>query len=306
MTLKRGALIGFQIVLAILVGLAIREVWLARSGNDTTVGPAPETVGVEAHVTPSVHVFGEPIVATVEVVADATAIKPETIRVETDFEPYAIAGTPTVDRSVVDGIARVVFRYPLRCLGEGCDAAEARGIAEFPEGFVRYRFVEGSGPGRQLLEWPSVEVASRVTPADLEAVRWRASETALPATTMRIGPIALAIVLLAIAAALVGVAIWLARRLWRTEPEDDVVDAGPVRSSLERALRLALADAHNGAAPAERRRALERLARELATVDQPGLADDARALAWSPSPASNDEIAGFARRVEDATGAVVA
>jgi hypothetical protein len=306
MTAKRVALIGFQVVLAILVGLAIRELWVARSGSDTAVGPASETIGVETRVTPDVHVFGEPIVATAEVVADATVIKPETIRIETDFEPYELDGAPTVDRTVVDGVARVVFRFPLRCLGEGCDAAESRGVAEFPEGFVRYRFVEGSGPGRQLLEWPPVEVSSRVSPSDLEAVRWRASETALPATTMRVGPIGLAVALLALAAVLVGVAVWLARRLWHTEPEHDVVEAGPVRSPLERALGLVLADTQNGSAPADRRRALERLARELTTVDQPGLAEDARALAWAPTPASNEEISGFARRVGDATGAVIA
>jgi hypothetical protein len=179
-------------------------------------------------------------------------------------------------------------------------------VAEFPEGFVRYRFVEGSGPGRQLLEWPSVEVASRVTPDDLEALRWRASETDLPTTTTRVGPVGLAVVLLALAAVLVGVAIWLARRLWRTEPEIVAEDVGPERSPLERALGLVLADTQNGAAPPDRRRALERLARELAVMDQPGLADDARALAWAPRSASNEEIAGFARRVGDATGAVVA
>jgi hypothetical protein len=304
-TAKRAALIGFQVVLAILVGLAIRELWLSRSGNDTTIGPAPETIGVQTSVTPDVHTFGEPIVATVDVVADATVIKPETIRVETDFEPYEIDGEPTVDRSVVDGVARVVFHYPLRCLGEGCDAAEARGVADFQEGFVRYRFVEGSGPGRQLLEWPPVEVSSRVSPADIEALRWRASDTALPATTVRVGPVGLAVVLLALAAVLIGVAVWLARRLWRTEPEGVTEETGPVRSPLERALGLVLADTQNGAGPADRRRALERLARELTAADQPGLAEDARSLAWSPRHASSDEVAGFARRVGDATGAVV-
>ena len=34
MTAKRVALIGFQVILAILVGLAIRELWLSRSGDD--------------------------------------------------------------------------------------------------------------------------------------------------------------------------------------------------------------------------------------------------------------------------------
>ena len=126
---------------------------------------APETLAVSARITPDVHTFGEPVVATVEVVADAGFIKPDSVRVETDFAPYELAGEPTVDREVINGVARVVFTYPLRCLREGCDAAAARGVAQLEPGFVHYRFVEGSGPGRHILDWPPFEVASRVSPA---------------------------------------------------------------------------------------------------------------------------------------------
>jgi hypothetical protein len=306
MTAKRVALIGFQVLLAILVGLAVRELWLSRSGDDAAVREAPETLSVSARVTPDVHTFGEPIVATVEVVADAAFIKPDTVRVETDFEPYEVAGEPTVEREVVDGLARIVFRYPLRCPQEGCDAAAARGVAQLEPGFVRYRFVEGSGPGRHILDWPAIEVASRVTPADVEQLRWRASDTALPAVTTRIEPVGLAAVLLALAAALAGIALWLARRLWRTEPEGTVEEERAHRSPLEQALDLVLADSRNGAASPDRRRALERLARELTQVGHDGLAGDARALAWAPGAASGDDIAGLARRVSDVTGVGVA
>lgn len=305
MTAKRVALVSFQVLLAILVGLGIRELWLARSGEDA-VTQSPETIAVQARVTPDVHTFGEPVVASVEVVADAGFIKPETVRVETEFDPYELAGEATVDREIVDGVARIVFRYPLRCLKEGCDAAAARGVAQLEPGLVRYRFVEGSGPGRHILDWPPFEVASRVSPADVEALRWRASDTTLPEATSRVGPVGLALALLALAGVLAGAAFWLARRLWRTEREDTTEEARVDRSPLERALDLVLADSGNGAASPDRRRTLERLARELAAVGQRGLADDARALAWSPQVASSDEVAGLARRVSEATGAGVA
>jgi hypothetical protein len=302
MTARRVALVGFQVVLAVLVGLAIRELWLSRSGDDSAAREAPETLAVSARVTPDVHTFGEPVVATVEVVADAGFIKPDTVRVETDFAPYELAGEPTVERKVIDGVARVVFTYPLRCLREGCDAAAARGVAQFEPGFVRYRFIEGSGPGRHILDWPAFEVASRVSPAAVEQLRWRASDTALPAVTTRIGPGGLAVVLLAIAAVLAGLAVWLARRLWRTEREGVVEEEQPDRSPLERALDLVLTGSSNGAASPDRRRALERLARELSNIGQDGLAGDARALAWAPGATTGDDVAGFARRVTEVTG----
>ena len=124
MTAKRVALVSFQVLLAILVGLGIRELWLARSGEDA-VTQSPETIAVQARVTPDVHTFGEPVVASVEVVADAGFIKPETVRVETEFDPYELAGEATVDREIVDGVARIVFRYPLRCLRERASATSA-------------------------------------------------------------------------------------------------------------------------------------------------------------------------------------
>jgi len=302
-TAKRVALVSFQVLLAILVGLAIRELWLAREDSGGTPRAAPETLAVQTSIAPDVHTFGDPVVATVDVVADAGFIKPDTIRVEADFAPYELAGAATVDRKIVDGVAHVVFHYPLRCLKEGCDAAAARGLAQLEQGFVHYRFVEGSGPGRHILDWPSFEVASRVSAGDLEALRWRASETALPSVSTRVGPVGLALVLLALAAVLAGAAFWLARRLWRTEPEQAVEDELVERSPLERALDLVLAESQNGASSPDRRRTLERLARELNAVGQRGLADDARALAWSPDSASGQDIAGFARRVAEATGA---
>jgi hypothetical protein len=303
---RKAALIAVQVLLAVLVGLGIRELWLASSGDDGPGGKAPETLAVQARIAPDVHTFGEPVVATVEVVADAGFIKPETVRIETDFAPYELDGEPTVERNVADGVAHVVFRFPLRCLQEGCDAAAARGVAQFEQGFVRFRFVEGAGPGRHILEWPPIEVASRVTEADLEGLRWRANETTLPDATMRVGPLGLAAVLIAIALLLAGAALWLARQLWRSEREETITESSETRTPLERALDLVLADSRNGSSSGDRRQTLERLARELTAAGEDGLAEDARELAWSPRAASGDEVLGFVRRVTDATGVVAA
>jgi hypothetical protein len=302
-TLERAALIGFQVVIAILVGLGIRELWLARSGDDGPAARAPETLAVQTRVTPDVHTFGEPVVATVDVVADPAFIKPDTIRIEADFAPYEPDGAPTVERSVVDGVARVVFRYPLRCLKEGCDAASARGVAQLDPAIVHYRFIEGAGPGRQLVDWPPFEVASRVSRNDLEGLRWRASDSALPAVTTRVSPVGLALALVGLAILHVGAAVWLARRLWHTPAAATVEETRVERSRLERALDLVAADSGNGASAPDRRQTLERLARELVDVGQDGLAEDVRTLAWSPAVASGADVERLVRRVTETTGA---
>ena len=84
------------------------------------------------------------------------------------------------------------------------------------------------------------------------------------------------------------------------------LDQRPVRPPLERALELARAELGNGVGPAERRRALERVARELEVLGYEALADDARALAWSPHVSTGEDVESFARRVEDAVSPEVA
>jgi hypothetical protein len=295
-------LIALQLVLAVLVGVGIWAVWDARQGEAPPTDQSTDTIAVIASIRPSVHTFGDTIVAKVEVVADPRLVKPHTIRVDTDFAPYEVAGAPTVERTTANGITHVVFRYPLRCLTEGCETAEDRGVAQFDAGFVRYRFVQGSGPGRDVIDWPPIQVASRVTDSEVSEIDWRASSTALPAVTKRFGPVALAAVLIAIALGLAGAAAWIGMRMWRVErePEAEPVD---MRSPLERAIDLVEAASQNGASAVERRRTLERLARELQTSGFGALAQDARELAWSGRASTGDDVSRLVRRASDAVDA---
>lgn len=304
--MKRAAVIAVQVAAAVLVGLAIRELWLAVTDEGNSAAEPRSAVSVTADVTPNVVAFGTPLVATADVVVDTRIVRPESISMQADFTPYELAGKPTVERHVTGSSAHVRFRYPLRCLREGCEPAAARGVAEFQSGLVRYRFRDSPGAGRDFVDWPAVVVASRVAADDVEAIRWRASETELPAVTTRFGPKGLATVLLVAALALVGAAVWLGRRLWHVPAVSEDLEQRPIRPPLERALELARAELGNGVGPAERRRALERVARELDVLGHEALADDARALAWSPQPSTGEEVESFARRVEDAVSPEVA
>jgi hypothetical protein len=301
---KRVALVTVQILAAVLVGLAIRELWLAARGGGTTAAP-PSAVSVTTSITPDVVAFGTPVVATADVVANARLIRADTIRLEVDFSPYEPSAKPTVERTTIGDVTHVTFRYPLRCLKEGCEPAAARGIAQFESGFVRYRFRDSPGNGRDIVDWPPVEVASRVAAVDVEKIDWRASRTDLPAVTTRFGPTGLAVALLVAAVVLAAVAVWLARRLWHVAPEPEADEPAARLSPLEQALELVRAQAGNGASPPDRRRALERVARELGALGLHDLADEARALAWSPRVSTAEDVEDLARRAESAVPRLV-
>jgi hypothetical protein len=86
-----------------------------------------------------------------------------------------------------------------------------------------------------------------------------------------------------------------ARRRAAVEVEVDT------RPPLERALELARLASQNGGTP-ERRKALERVARELVGLGLPDLAARARTIAWSPAGPSADAVEQIARDARAATG----
>jgi hypothetical protein len=286
-----------QLGLAALVGLVVGLVWLAGSSEETLRPGDP--IEVRADITPDAHVFGEPVVATVEALVDTTVIDLASVRVVTDFAPYEQVGDRTVERRRSGGIGVATFRFPLQCLEEGCDTTGARGLAEFETGRVVYRFHDAPNDAFGALDWPSFEVASRVSEDDVEDIRWRAAETSLPEPSYRADPTWLAALLLAFAAAFVAGAVLLARRRWWRPSEGLVLEpAGPTETRLARALTLARDASLNGDMP-RRRRALERVARELGAVNRPELELEARALAWSQEGSTQADVESLARRAED-------
>lgn len=288
------------VVVVVLVGALAGLLWLAHDETSGSARPS-DIVRIDASVSPDAHLFGEPVAATVDVVVDGSVVDVDSVRVEPDFTPYEAVGPARVERSSAGDVGVVRLTYTLRCLKEGCDASGARGLVELPTGRVVYRFLGGSGASFAALDWPAFEVAARVSDADVELIRWRAAEAALPAVDTRFDPTVLAAVLVAAAVLLSALAVWLARRLW-LEPRAglDADGVGVVTAApLERALAL-VRDASRNGDLARRRRALERVAVELGAVGRVELAEEARALAWSPREATEAEVEALAVRAGEA------
>jgi len=285
------------LVAATIVGTAIGLALQARESSSPKQAGAPRASVsvVRTTVRPSVVMFGAPVVAELVVVASKTLVDPDSVRVRPDFTPYAPAGAREVLRSDTATSARLTYRFTLRCLDEDCAPDSERKVVEFPGTAVFYRFRGAQGPGTAIVDWPPFEVSSRVAIEALSPERWRADVTSLPAVTYERSPGATSIVLIAasVLLALLGVVLawWLARPEGRAELEADGIPE--VRASaLERALRLAREASLDGDSP-ERRKAFERVARELGSRGLAELADRARALAWasgSSSPVLIDEL----------------
>lgn len=288
---------------AVVVGSAIGLVLHARGAGvgPSVSAPRASMTVVRTSVSPSVHHFGEPVVAELVVVADKKLIDPGSVRVNPDFTPYDPIAPRRTERTENATSVRWRFRFSLRCLREGCASEGPRRTIEFPGTGVVYRFRSSPGPSSALVDWPSFEVSARVPEDALAPERWRADVTTLPAVGAR-STTTLAAGLLggSFAFALLGLGLvwWLVRS--RELPALEVVEAAAERlPPLDQALQLARAAALDGDSP-ERRKALERVARELVTHGLTGLADRARALAWASGPANPAAVDELSREAHAA------
>lgn len=245
---------------------------------------AGRSINATTELTPRSLLFGDTLEARLSVAVDRGRIDPETVDVRTSFKPFEVIGDVDKRRRDVGNQTELTYTYTLRCDEFLCLPRGGR---------IPFRFAPARiGPLR--VEWPSIEVATRVNESELNAFRYRALLTPLPVPTYRIGPTALAATtflgagLLLLVAAFFGFRI--GRRAWaRRSPE---LDLPPV----ERALVL-LRWTRDGE---DRRRALELLAEALDDEPSPQLARAARKLAWSDEPPSAEQADELARRIEEA------
>lgn len=301
--LTRRALAVLAVALAaVVVGLAVGVV--VRGGaEETGVPPGARFAGgaldVRTRVLPSVHLFGEPIVAEVDLRVNRTIIDPDRVRLQLDFDPYERIEVPSVRRAVSGKDLRLTYRYRLRCLGEGCDPSGALGAVEFPTGRIRYRFLaDPTGRGAFAeVDWPGVTVTGRVAAPAVTRIEWRAEQETLAAVTYRSGPRLTAILLLLLAVAIAGAAAALAWMTWGRRRQTAVVSEATSRTPLEVVLEAARAASLNGDLPM-RRRALESVARVLGNMGLGELAVDARTLAWSSTDATSADVEELAGRSE--------
>ena len=302
--MRRALVIAVAAVAALAVGFGLGQFWLARDGESASAAPK-ELISVTTALSPTAHSFGDPVRARADVLVDTREVRLGSVVLQPSFEPYEALDPPLVTREQFGDLGRVRYTYELVCLKEGCDTAGARGVSDFPSGRLRYAFKDRPGSAFESFDWPLLEVSSRVASTDVEEIRWRSDATTLVAASYRVRSVVAAVVLLLAAIGCAVAATLIARRLWwptRGE-ETGLVEEGGLSNPLERALEVALRSAGDDDLP-ERRRALERVARELDAASRADLAGEARALAWSSEPSTSAQVESLAARAGVPTAGV--
>lgn len=262
------------------------------------IPPPAETVAPRTELSPRAHAFGDTVTATLEVVVDPSAVDPDEVEIALRFDPYTPLDDVTAEREDRDGLVVLRRVARLQCLELACVAPGRQAVLALPNATVRYPLP--TTVVTLQVAWPPLVVASRLRgdasggPAPLGR--------ALPAATTRIDAELLGWLLAAVSSVLVAAAGALALGALAPAPGGpDPAPGEPVdaRDPLEEALvRVERGDGE----VAERRLAVDALARAAESSGLEGVAARARRLAWSaapPDPAAMRELAKAARDGEE-------
>jgi hypothetical protein len=270
--------------------------------------PGGDPVALETTVSPSRYMFGDRLLAEVELTIDSTRVDPDSVVAAVPFRPFRRIGPIETERLDLGRTTVLRFDYHIQCVDRACVPRAAERAFDLPIGLVRYSPREGDVVTLPV-SWPQIEVASQlssiirgdglVRPSSLSA---QVETDNLPPLSFRGGPHLLGWLLIGAAAALLlGLGGWLAWRLWPRqavqtrveEPEQRPLEAALVR--VEHALLRGDED--------ERRASLDVLARGLSQAGEPELARDARRLAWSEPGPQMDRAAELVNAARGRTGA---
>jgi len=286
-------------------------------GEDEPLLPRGRALAFTRSLDPSLHLFGDPVSAQVELVIDRRLLDPDQLSLETDFEPYELIGASTLDRRDDGPYTRLGYRARLRCLTQECIPgvlASAAGSQEpgrgerttfrFAPARILYTERNAQSP-KQLLfvNWPAIVSVSRINEVQAGAAfPFQASTSPLPRLTARVPPLVLAIGLVLLALVLLAWPAMLLVRWWRRRRPAPELPVAAAPSPLESALALVEWSCGQPGG-AHRREALERLAAVLSDESGNGLSADARTLAWSPTTPTADAAAEIARSVRERNAA---
>ncbi|MEO5790621.1 MAG: hypothetical protein ABIR67_00945, partial [Gaiellaceae bacterium] len=263
-------------------------------------GPPPgRFLAVSRSLTPTAHLFADPLNVRIDVVLNRERIAPDRVGLRVSFLPYRIVHGVSRSREDFDRFTRLTYRMELRCITVACVPSRLQSVLGGQEGrgerrtfrFKPARIVYDDPKSRTIRHlrrvwWPPLDAISGLSATDTRAPaigsspggEFRATITPVLEPSYRMSPVLLGGVLLAAAAALLAFpAVLITRELRRRRPEPE---EPPELPPLERAL-LHVEWARDRGDAEEQRGALEALAFELDAEEEAERAREVRALAWS-------------------------
>ena len=198
-------------------------------------GLRADGIAAQGTLDPRITLFGDTIVAHVDVLLDRQRVDPASVRVGTEFLPWEIVGQPTRVRRDSGTDTHLRTTFALRCTGSPCIPPNQSAALEFDAARVSYA-KPGAAPGDRTsiaVHWPVLLVYSRFAAANADGSTgtagqnpWRADFISFPAATYRISPSLLLPVLIVLAGLLAAAGFVAGLRRDPSSPEGARARAG--------------------------------------------------------------------------------
>ena len=300
MTGRRAALVAVVVLVAIAVAGAVFLAFRDDATNSSRLRP----LRARATLSDRIVVFGDTVRAQVDLALDLRHVDPSSVKVRVGFAPWRPVQPATVTRTDAGSSSHIRMIYVLRCLKQACSPERDTLPFKFKPATVEFHNRAG---GRGLLRapFPVLTVHTRLLATDLAtAAPWRLDVTSVPEPSYRASPALLLALLIGGSLLLLTGGGALAFAGWPRRHVEPVPEPEPepelLPTPLEQALEL-LEDAARANGAADQRRSLELVAEVLAERgEEDGLAEAARALAWSPTAPGPDKTKSLAARVRSA------
>jgi hypothetical protein len=298
----------------IVAALAAAAVAVAAAVLAAPAGAQKPSVTVTSAISPGPHLFGDRLHAELTVLVDGNRADPDSVDVDTSFDPWERVGRTERGRDRQGDIVQLTYGYTLQCIFSNCipDTFKSERKYDLPPATVRYRLRKG-GKFALSVRWPTFRLISRFpVPKDFgnvtqvtqrvqfqndPLVRLFASVRP-PEPSYRLGATTMGLLFFAAALGCLGAAALVARPILAEARARRAQREGREATPLERAVELVESAARRHAGEPEHREALARLARELRQAGMRDVAPAARRLAWSehtPSRAESDELTSQVR-----------
>ena len=297
---RRGLLVALACVVALAAGVAAALLLRDSGGDESALRP----VRARASLSDRIVVFGDTVRAQIDLAFDLRHVEPGSVKVRTAFAPWRRVEPVDFERTDAGSSSHIRMTYVLRCLKQAC--VPERDTLPFTFDAAQIDFVNRAG-GRGSLRapFPTLTTHTRIRPDELSnAAPWRLDVTSVPEPSYRTSPGLLLALLIGGSLLLLAAAGTFAYVGWprhhvvpepEPEPEPELLP-----TPLEQALEL-LETAARANGGSDQRRSLELVAEVLAERgEEDGLAQAARALAWSPTAPGPERTRSLASRVRAA------
>ena len=289
-------------LVAVVVGAAVAVVLLVRDERAAPLGLPVGDDGIAARAVVSGRslLFGQEIVARLDLLIDREVLDPAKVTVDAEWDPFSPTVKPVESHIDYDRFTSMRFEYGIECLTTACVPDTVTKLIDLPSATVRHE-----GVPVEIVEWPRLTINSRVGEPTVDAsdptaqpgfdLPWRANLRVQPAT-YRVDPTLLSTLLATLALMLLVATLYFVQRAFPSAPLGFRRLRRVKLTPLERALAV-LERAHAEGIEREQRLALDQLAHELRTGGQQELAGTARSLAWEQSVPDADRTSTLTDRV---------